>query len=58
MMKLSQGTVHAKRSSTHLLCPRGSYRLYMVAAELAQKYLTPTDLLIGIMGSEGSGKSP
>ncbi|HOW86287.1 MAG TPA: alanine-tRNA synthetase second additional domain-containing protein [Candidatus Aminicenantes bacterium] len=37
--------------------PRGSYRLYLVAAELAQKYLTPTDLLIGILGAEGSGKS-
>ena len=58
MMKLSQGTVHRETLlyATYY-APRGSYRLYMVAAELAQKYLTPTDLLIGIMGSEGSGKS-
>jgi len=58
MMKLSQGTLHreALLYATYY-APRGSCRLYMVAAELAQKYLTPTDLLIGIMGAEGSGKS-
>ncbi|HPW18966.1 MAG TPA: alanine-tRNA synthetase second additional domain-containing protein [Candidatus Aminicenantes bacterium] len=58
MMKLSQATVHRETLlyATYY-APRGSYRLYMVAAELAQKYLTPTDLLIGIMGAEGSGKS-
>ena len=58
MMKLSQGTVHRETLlyATYY-APRGSNRLYMVAAELAQKYLTPTDLLIGIMGAEGSGKS-
>jgi hypothetical protein len=37
--------------------PRGRLRLYRVAGELSQKYLTPTDLLIGIIGAEGSGKS-
>jgi len=37
--------------------PRGRNRLYMVAAELSQKYLTPTDLVIGVLGAEGSGKS-
>jgi len=37
--------------------PRGRMRLYMVAAELAQKYLTPRDLVIGVLGAEGSGKS-
>jgi len=58
MIKLSQGAVHRETLlyATYY-APRGSYRLYMVAAELAQKYLTPTDLLIGILGSEGSGKS-
>ena len=58
MMKPSQGTVHRETLlyATYY-APRGSNRLYMVAAELAQKYLTPTDLLIGIMGAEGSGKS-
>ena len=37
--------------------PRGRNRLYLVAAELSQKYLTPTDLVIGVLGAEGSGKS-
>lgn len=37
--------------------PRGRTRLYMLAAELSQKYLNPTDLLVGIIGAEGSGKS-
>jgi hypothetical protein len=37
--------------------PHGRLRLYNVAAELSQRYLTPTDLLIGIIGAEGSGKS-
>jgi hypothetical protein len=37
--------------------PRGRMRLYALAGELSQKYLYPTDLLIGIIGAEGSGKS-
>jgi GTPase SAR1 family protein len=37
--------------------PRGRFRLYALASELSQKYLYPTDLLIGIIGAEGSGKS-
>jgi GTPase SAR1 family protein len=37
--------------------PRGRLRLYMVASELAQRYLYPTDLIVGIIGAEGSGKS-
>jgi hypothetical protein len=37
--------------------PHGRLRLYKVAAELSQRYLTPADLLIGIIGAEGSGKS-
>src|SRR5512143_2730492 len=58
MMKLSSGTVHRETLLyAAYYAPRRSTRLYMVAAELAQKYLTPTDLLIGILGAEGSGKS-
>jgi hypothetical protein len=58
MIKFHQGTVHRETLLyAAYYAPRGSYRLYMVAAELAQKYLTPTDLLIGILGAEGSGKS-
>jgi len=37
--------------------PRGRLRLYRVACEISQKYLSPTDLLMGILGAEGSGKS-
>ncbi len=37
--------------------PHGRLRLYNVAAELSQRYLMPSDLLIGIIGAEGSGKS-
>ncbi len=37
--------------------PRGSPRLYMLAGELSQRYLLPTDLLVGVIGPEGSGKS-
>jgi hypothetical protein len=37
--------------------PRGRIRLYKVAGEISQKHLLPTDLLIGIIGSAGSGKS-
>lgn len=37
--------------------PRGRKRLFLVAAELSRKYLTPEDLLIGVLGVEGSGKS-
>jgi hypothetical protein len=58
MMKLTPGTVHRETLLYAVYyAPRGSNRLYMVAAELAQKYLTPTDLIIGILGAEGSGKS-
>ena len=37
--------------------PRGRLRLYLLGGELARRYLYPTDLLIGIIGAEGSGKS-
>ncbi|MEW6711373.1 MAG: hypothetical protein AB1403_16230, partial [Candidatus Riflebacteria bacterium] len=37
--------------------PRGRPRLYTLAGQLAGRYLTPDDLLIGIIGAEGSGKS-
>jgi hypothetical protein len=37
--------------------PRGKKRLYNLAHTLAQRYLMPSDLLIGIIGIEGTGKS-
>ncbi len=37
--------------------PRGRYRLYLLGQLLSQRYLLNTDLLIGVIGSEGAGKS-
>jgi len=37
--------------------PRGRPRLYILGGQLASRYLTPNDLLVGIIGAEGSGKS-
>lgn len=37
--------------------PRGGPRLYMLAGELSQRYLLSSDLLVGVIGAEGSGKS-
>lgn len=37
--------------------PRGRPRLYSLASILSNRYITPGDLLIGIIGIEGSGKS-
>ncbi len=37
--------------------PRGRKRLFLLGSQLAQRYLQASDYLIGIIGSEGSGKS-
>lgn len=37
--------------------PRGRLRLYRLGSGIAQRHLLPTDLLIGVIGSEGAGKS-
>lgn len=37
--------------------PRGRKRLYALGRDIAQRYLAPSDLLIGIIGAEGAGKS-
>ena len=37
--------------------PRGRKRLFALGAELGQRYISPMDRLIGIIGAEGSGKS-
>lgn len=37
--------------------PRGNARMLQLGREIAQQYLSPTDLLIGIVGEAGSGKS-
>lgn len=56
---------HAALYSTNLetlqfanyYAPRGRQRLYLLASELAHRYLSPNDLLVGVIGGEGAGKS-
>lgn len=42
---------------SYYYAPRGRFRMYQLGAMLAQRYLNPNDLLVGIIGCEGSGKS-
>ncbi len=37
--------------------PRGQRRLYSLAADLSRDYLFPNDVLVGVIGLEGAGKS-
>ncbi|MBD3241507.1 MAG: alanine-tRNA synthetase second additional domain-containing protein [Chitinivibrionales bacterium] len=37
--------------------PRGRRRLFRLGSDLSQRYLKPDDLLIGVLGAEGAGKS-
>lgn len=37
--------------------PRGKMRLYNLGNQLSQRYLSPTDQLIGFIGDSGAGKS-
>ena len=37
--------------------PRGRIRLYKLGRDIAERHLFPTDLLVGIIGAEGAGKS-
>lgn len=56
-MSRSQALVRPFLISAQYHAPRGKKRLYMLAAELSQRYLFPTDYLVGVIGGEGSGKS-
>lgn len=51
----------ARMQSNHLytvlLAPRGAVRMADCGMQIAQMYLSPFDLLIGIIGDAGSGKS-
>jgi len=42
---------------TSYFAPRGRERLYCLGKQLSERYLTPSDLLIGIVGDAGAGKS-
>lgn len=44
-------------SSANYMAPFGRRRLYDLGKELSQRYLHATDLLIGVIGAEGAGKS-
>ncbi len=37
--------------------PRGRKRLYQLGSMLSQRYISPEDKLIGVIGAEGAGKS-
>ncbi len=43
--------------SANYYAPRGKMRLYQLGKTLAERYLHPTDLLIGVIGGDSSGKS-
>ncbi|MFW6151522.1 MAG: alanine-tRNA synthetase second additional domain-containing protein [Verrucomicrobiota bacterium] len=43
--------------SANYFAPRGKGRLYELGKVMAERYLYPSDLLIGVIGGEGSGKS-
>ena len=49
------------RQQSHILssyfAPRGHHRMYALGMQLAQLYLSPFDMLIGVIGEAGSGKS-
>lgn len=37
--------------------PRGRNRMFLLGQQLSQRYLSPTDLLVGVIGDSGAGKS-
>lgn len=49
--------VHDNLMYAAYYAPRGRMRMYMLGGALSQRYLTPNDLLVGVIGAEGSGKS-
>ncbi|MDO5296115.1 MAG: alanine-tRNA synthetase second additional domain-containing protein [bacterium] len=55
MLSASEDRTPLVRAVYH--APRGRTRMYQLAARIGQLFLRPDDYLIGIIGSEGSGKS-
>lgn len=49
--------VHDNLMYATYYAPRGRMRMYILGGALSQRYLTPNDLLIGVIGAEGAGKS-
>ena len=48
---------HPNHLYSVFFAPRGNARMLRLGMDIAQQYLSPTDLLIGIIGEAGSGKS-
>jgi tRNA A37 threonylcarbamoyladenosine biosynthesis protein TsaE len=57
MLAKYPGSQHETLVFSTYYAPRGRQRLYMLGRELSERYLYPSDLLIGIIGTEGAGKS-
>lgn len=54
--------IHPNRISENLIystyyAPRGRKRLWQLGSLLSQRYISPADKLIGVIGTEGAGKS-
>lgn len=56
MLKHTEGLLPNHLYSV-FFAPRGNARMLALGKEIAQQYLSPFDLLIGIIGEAGSGKS-
>ncbi|HEX3015754.1 MAG TPA: alanine-tRNA synthetase second additional domain-containing protein [Desulfobacteria bacterium] len=52
-----EASVHEYLMQAVYLAPRGRHRLLLLGHNLAQRYLSPDDNLIGFIGEAGSGKS-
>lgn len=50
-------SVHENLIHANYHAPRGRQRLYTLAGQLSQRYLYPSDLVVGVIGAEGAGKS-
>lgn len=56
MLRHAEGLL-ANHLYSVFFAPRGNARMLQLGKEIAQQYLSPFDLLIGIIGDSGSGKS-
>ena len=53
----AQTPIEENLKEANYYAPRGRRRLFLLGSQLAHRFLLPNDNLIGIIGSEGSGKS-
>jgi len=57
MPHFSEHITHPNHLYSVFFAPRGNARMLRLGMDIAQEYLSPFDLLIGIIGEAGSGKS-